>query len=45
MSLYDIERLDVLRAYVETYRVTEMDDYETEEVETLLRVIEKRINS
>lgn len=39
------ERLDVLRAYVETYRVTEMDDYEAEEVEVLLHVIEKRMNS
>lgn len=37
--------LDVLRTYIETYRETEADDYEVEELEVLLRIIEKRRDS
>lgn len=37
--------LDVLRTYIETYLKTEADDYEVEELEVLLRMIEKKRNS
>lgn len=37
--------LDVLRTYIETYSETEADDHEVEELEVLLRIIEKRSDS
>ncbi len=37
--------LDVLSTYIETYLETETDDYEVEELEVLLRMIEKKRDS
>lgn len=39
------DRLNVLRTYIETYSETEADDHEVEELEVLLRIIEKRSDS
>lgn len=39
------EGLDVLYAYIKTYRDTEADDHEVENIEALLRIIEKRMDT